>query len=32
MTWVPNRAMWGKMYRGKVYTVSCKQLRELAYP
>jgi integrase len=31
MTWVPDRQLWRKMYKGKVYTVSCKQLRELGY-
>ncbi len=28
MTWVPSRRLWRKVYRGSVYTVSCKQLRE----
>src|ERR1035437_7834169 len=26
MTWVPNRCLWRKMYRGHVYTISCKAL------
>jgi integrase len=28
MTWVENKKLWRKVYRGKTYTVSCKQLRE----
>jgi integrase len=31
MTWVPGRCLWRKMYRGKVYTISCRQLRELGF-
>src|SRR5438034_2433686 len=31
MTWVPGRGLGRKMYRGKVYTVSCRQLREQGY-
>jgi integrase len=31
MTWVPSRRLWRKVYRGKVYTVSCKQLRECGH-
>jgi hypothetical protein len=31
MTWVPNRRLWRKVYRGKTYTISCRQLRELGY-
>jgi integrase len=31
MTWVENRRLWRKVYRGKVYTVSCKQLREAGH-
>ena len=28
MTWVPSRRLWRKVYDGRVYTVSCKQLVE----
>jgi integrase len=31
MTWVPGRRLWRKVYKGKVYTVSCKQLREAGH-
>jgi integrase len=31
MTWVPGRRLWRKVFGGKPYTVSCKQLRELGY-
>jgi hypothetical protein len=31
MTWVPKKRMWRKVYRGKVYTVSVKQLREAGH-
>jgi hypothetical protein len=31
MTWVPSRRLWRKVYRGKTYTISCRQLRELGY-
>jgi integrase len=31
MTWVPGRKLWRKVYKGKVYTVSCKQLREAGH-
>jgi hypothetical protein len=31
MCWVPNRRLWRKVYRGKVYMISCRQLRELGY-
>ncbi len=26
MTWIPNQIRWSKMFEGKRYTVSCKQL------
>jgi integrase len=31
MTWVPGRRLWRKVYRGKTYTVSCRQLVEQGY-
>ena len=31
MTWVPKRRLWRKVYRGHVYTVSVKQLREAGH-
>jgi integrase len=31
MCWVPNRRLWRKVYRGKTYMISCRQLRELGY-
>jgi hypothetical protein len=31
MCWVPNRRLWRKVYRGKTYMVSCRQLREMGY-
>jgi hypothetical protein len=31
MTWVPKNRLWRKVYRGKPYTISCRQLRQLGY-
>jgi integrase len=31
MTWVPSRRLWRKVYHGKTYTVSCRQLVEQGY-
>jgi hypothetical protein len=31
MCWVPKNRLWRKVYKGKVYTISCRQLRELGY-
>jgi integrase len=31
MTWVPSNRLWRKVYRGKVYAISCRQLRQQGY-
>jgi integrase len=31
MTWVPANRLWRKVYKGKVYAVSCRQLRQQGY-
>jgi integrase len=31
MCWVPKSRLWRKVYRGKVYTISCRQLRQQGY-
>jgi integrase len=31
MTWVPSRRLWRRVYRGQVYQVSIKQLREAGH-